>query len=269
MRPLQAPGSSTSRPPATPAGAQSAPGAVDADMSGPAWLTGGFAVLMIMVAICCAGRLAVSRVRGKDTELDTDGLHVLMGVAMAGMLEPRLSPVPGTIWRAVFAAAAAWFAWQAIRARSGRPRGWRCAHPAPHAVECAAMIYMLLPAGSRPSGRGPGMAMPGMNGAGAAGNPALTLVLALFMLGYILWTIDRLASPSPAAAATPAHSAAPSRLAPAAVTASAAARVSGTARPGSIAHGGAPGRAALAPRLATGYKIAMGIGMGYMLVMML
>ena len=235
-------------------------------MSGPAWLAGGFAALMIMVAACGAGRLAVFRVRGKATELDTDGVHVLMGVAMAGMLEPGLSPVPGTVWQAVFAVAAAWFAGQAIRARNGRPGGPLCAHPAPHAVECAAMVYMLLPAGSRPSGRGPGMAMPGMNGSAAAGNPALTLVLALFMLGYILWTIDRLASPSPAAAA---HSAAPGRLAPAAVTASAAARVSGTARPGSIAHGGAPGRAALAPRLATGYKIAMGIGMGYMLVMML
>jgi Domain of unknown function (DUF5134) len=108
-------------------------------MSGPAWLAGGFAALMIMVTACCAGRLAVSRVRGKDTELDTDGLHVLMGAAMAGMLAPRLSPVPGTIWRAVFAAAAAWFAWQAIRAGHGRRGGSRCAHPAPHAVECATM----------------------------------------------------------------------------------------------------------------------------------
>jgi Domain of unknown function (DUF5134) len=238
-------------------------------MSGPAWLTGGFAALMIMVAICCAGRLAVSRVRGRATELDTDGLHVLMGVAMAGMLEPRLSPVPGTIWRAVFAAAAAWFAWQAIRARTGRPGGSRCAHPAPHAVECAAMVYMLLPASSRPSDRAPGMAMPGMTGGGAAGNPALTLVLALFMLGYILWTIDRLASPSRAAATVTAHGTAAGSPPPAALTASATARAPGTARPASIPHSGTPGMLALAPRLATSYKIAMGIGMGYMLVMML
>ena len=238
-------------------------------MSGPAWLTGGFAVLMIMVAIYCAARLAVSRVRGRPTELDTDGLHVLMGVAMAGMLEPRLSPVPGTIWRAVFAAAAAWFAWQAIRAGTGRPGGSRCAHPAPHAVECAAMVYMLLPAGSRPSGRGAGMTMPGMSGGAAAGNPALTLVLALFMLGYILWTIDRLAALSRARAAVTAHGTAAGSPPPAVLTASATARAPGTARPGTIMHSGAPGRLALAPRLATGYKIAMGIGMGYMLIMML
>ena len=238
-------------------------------MTGPPWLAGVFAALMIMVATCCAGRLALFRLRGRDTELDTDGLHVLMGVAMAGMLEPRLSPVPATIWRAVFAAAAAWFAWQAIRAGTGRPGGSRCAHPAPHAVECAAMIYMLLPAGSRPSGRGPGMTMPGMNGGAAAGNPALTLLLALFMLGYILWTIDRLAALSQARATETAHGTAAGSPPPAVLTASATATVPGTARPGSIADGRAPGRLALAPRLATGYKIAMGIGMGYMLIMML
>lgn len=189
-------------------------------MSGPSWLAGGFAALMIMVAACGAGRLAVSRVRGKDTELDADGVHVLMGVAMAGMLEPGLSRVPGAIWRAVFAVAAAWFAWRVIRAGRGRPGGSLCAHPAPHAVECAAMIYMLLPAGARPAGRGSGMAMPGMTGGPVAGNPALTLVLALFMVGYVLWTIDRLASLSRA----------------------------GTA---ATAYGAPAGRPALAPRLAT------------------
>ena len=56
---------------------------------------------------------------------------------------------------------------------------------------------------------------------------------------------------------------------PAALTASATAPAPGTARPGTIMHSGAPGSLALAPRLATGYKIAMGIGMGYMLIMML
>ena len=110
-------------------------------MSGPAWLAGSFAVLMVVIAAYCACRLAVARLRGGDTELDTDGLHVLMGAAMAGMLEPRLTPVPGTAWRAVFAAAAAWFAWQAIRP-GGRAGRARCAHPAPHAVECAVMVYM-------------------------------------------------------------------------------------------------------------------------------
>ena len=237
-------------------------------MSGPAWLAGGFAALMIMVAACCAGRLAVSRVRGKDTELDTDGLHVLMGVAMAGMLEPRLSPVPGTIWRAVFAAAAAWFGWQAIRAR--RPPARRLAVRPPGAARRRMRRHGLhaparrLPAVRPRAGNGHARHERGR----CRGNPALTLVLALFMLGYILWTIDRLASPSRARATATAHGTAAGSPPPAALTASATARVPGTARPGTIVHSGAPA-GSRSPRLATGYKIAMGIGMGYMLIMML
>ena len=47
------------------------------------------------------------------------------------------------------------------------------------------------------------MAMPGMSPGATTGNPAITLVLALFMLGYVLWAIDRLAGVSrPMAAAT-------------------------------------------------------------------
>ena len=167
-------------------------------MSGPAWLAGSFAVLMVVIAVYCAGRLAVSRLRGRDTELDTDGLHILMGVAMAGMLEPRLTPVPVTAWRAVFAAAAAWFAWRAIRpgrrgrghaARTRRPRRRMRRHGL-HAGACR-----LLARGPR-AGHGDARHEPGPT----TGNPALTLVLALFMLGYVLWAIDRLARLSRATA---------------------------------------------------------------------
>lgn len=203
-------------------------------MSGPGWLAGCFTALMIAVAAYCASRLAGSRLRRKDTDLAADGLHVLMGIAMAGMLRPRLIPVPGTIWCAVFAAAAAWFAWQAS------PAGRRTrTHPVPHAIECAAMVYMLAPVGSWPADRGAGAAMPGMTPAGTAGNPALTVLLALFMLGYALHATDQLAALSRARnpAAGPAAAALP--------------------------------RPVLAPRLAASYKIAMAITMGYMLVTML
>jgi Domain of unknown function (DUF5134) len=237
-------------------------------VTGPAWLAGVLAALMILIAAGCAGRLAISHLRRRDTELDADGLHVLMGVAMAGMLEPRLGPLPGTAWQAVFAAAAAWFAWQAIRGRR-RPAGLRCAHPAPHAVECAAMVYMLVPAGSLPSGHGSGMAMPGMSGpAATAANPALALVLALFMLGYMVWTTDRLASLSRARAAATARGAAGGRQSPAS-PAPAAAKTAGTPSPAATAHAGLAGSTALAPRLAACHKIAMSLAMGYMLVMMI
>jgi hypothetical protein len=201
----------------------------DADVSVPGWLVGGFAILMVVTAVYCAARLAISRRSGRTTERDADALHVLMGVAMAGMLEPRLTPIPVIAWRVVFAAAAAWFAWQATH--PGRPaRPARCAYPAAHAVECVAMVYMLLPIGSWPAGHGPAMAMPGMNQGTTAGNPALTLLLALFMLGYVLWAIDRLTH---------------------------------------LPRTPAAGSAVLAPRLAVSYKAAMAVTMGYMLITML
>lgn len=243
-------------------------------MSGPGWLEGGLAVLMIAIAVYCACRLAVSRLRGRETERDADGLHVVMGVAMAGMLEPRLTAVPGAACGVVFAAGAAWFAWQAIRARGRGAVGTRCAHPAPHAIESAAMVYMLVPIDSWRSGHGPGMAMPGMAMPGMSpgattGNPAITLILALFMLGYVLWALDRLAGLSRAMTAATARGTGAAWSSLSAVTAPAAASASGPPAPASLASGHRPGHPALAPRAAACYKIAMAMTMGYMLVMML
>jgi hypothetical protein len=212
-------------------------------VTGPSWLAGAFAAVMIGIALYCAGRLALSRLRRRETEFDADGLHVAMGVAMAGMLVPRLSPLPGSAWEAVFAGAAGWFTWQAIRTRNGSgPGGWRSSHPMPHLVECVAMLYMLLALpGSRPAGAGAGTPMPGMGGSpGAAGAfPALAVVLALFLVGYVVWTTDQLASMARARTAVTA-----------------------------AWHQRAGASLMLAPRLAACYKIAMGITMGYMLIPM-
>jgi hypothetical protein len=192
-----------------------------------------------------------------------------MGVAMAGMLQPRLTAVPAAAWSAVFAAGAAWFAWQAIHARGRGTVGLGCSHPAPHAIESAAMVYMLLPVGSWRSGHGPDMAMPGMSQGATTGNPAVTLILALFMLGYILWALDRLAGLSRATTSATVRGAGTGWPSRAAVTVPAAAGVLGQSALASVAQGHHPGRPALAPRAAACYKIAMAITMGYMLVMML
>ncbi len=126
------------------------------------------------------------------------------------------------------------------------------------------MVYMLFPAMS--AGHLPAMAMGGMNGPGAAGNPAIALVLAVFILGYVLWNTDRLATLSrPGAAASPHHGAA--RLA-SAVAASAGAE-GATQSSSAVSLAGSAASAALAPRFAAAYKIAMSIAMGYMLITML
>jgi hypothetical protein len=217
-------------------------------MAGPSWLAAAFAAVMLVTAVYCAGRLAASRLWRRETEVDADAVHMVMGVAMAGMLLPRLSPLPGSVWEVVFGAGAAWFAWQVARRLSAQREAgasrWRSAHPVPHLVECAAMIYMFAVAPG--SSLGGAMPMPGMGRQGADGSVlALAVVLALFMVGYVLWTADQLTSLARAGVPATRGAATPDRAAQ--------------------LHASP----ALAPALAACSKIAMGITMGYMLLVML
>ncbi len=104
-------------------------------MTGPSWLADGFAGLMLLTAGYCAGRLVAARVQRRPAERDVDLVHVLMGVAMAGMLVPRIGLRPAGlrtgIWAVVFAAAAGWFAWRAglawwLARRPGPPAATTC-----------------------------------------------------------------------------------------------------------------------------------------------
>ena len=215
-------------------------------MTGPGWVAAMLAVLMVIIAGCCVARLAVWGPRGRLTDPQADAAHVLMGVAMAGMLEPGVIAIPDSLWRGVFAAGAGWFGWQAIRAPRRRSLGWaRCGDPVPHAVECGAMLYMLLP--SRQASTGTGMTMPAMGGSGIGVNPALTVALAVFMLGYVLRTADQLTT-GPRGRARPAAA---------------------SDGPGGASHEAHLATTPLAPRVAGSFKIAMSIAMGYMLLTML
>ena len=209
-------------------------------MAGPTWLTGLLAAVMLTAAAYNATRLFAAFRWGRAAELDADGVHVVMGVAMAGMLAPALSFAPARLWQAVFAAAGTWFAWQYVRTRRGARLGpWRCPHPLPHLIECAAMVLMLaLPAAVASTGA---TAATGMSGMSAVTGPAarfspLTLLLALFMVGYVMWLGNNLTALAPA-------------------------RTTGTIT--------TTGTAYLAPRCAACCKIAMGTTMSYMLIMML
>src|SRR4029077_2592132 len=220
-------------------------------MGGPAWLTAIFAAAGLAVAVYCAGRLAAARRWRRPTELDTDGAHVVMGVAMAGMLVSGLRTLPSAIWDAVFAAGAPVFASRMLRPRRGaRSSPWRSSHPLPHLVECAAMVFMflILPATVTAASSGTSTSMT-MTAAAESRFSFLTLPLALFLFGYVVWIGDRVTLHAPALAiAAPA----------------------GDTRP---AIGSGSGFAAtqsyLAPRCAAICKITMGITMGYMLILML
>jgi hypothetical protein len=220
-------------------------------MGGPAWLTAIFAAASLAVAVYCAGRLVVARRGHRPTELDTDGAHVIMGVAMAGMLVSGLRTLPSAIWEVVFAAAAVWFGYRMLQARRGaQPSPWRSSHPLPHLVECAAMVFMflILPAAAGAATSSVSMTMT----ATESRFSFLTLPLAVYLFGYVVWLGDRVTQHAPALAlATAPASAGP--------------------RPGygSGSPSPEPAHPYLAPRCAAICKITMGITMGYMLILML
>ena len=171
-----------------------------------------------------------------------------MGVAMAGMLVSGLRTLPSAIWEVVFAAAAVWFGYRMLQARRGAQSSpWRSSHPLPHLVECAAMVFMflILPAAAGAATSSMSMTMT----ATESRFSFLTLPLAVYLFGYVVWLGDRVTLHVPALAiAAPA----------------------GDTRP---AIGSGSGFAAtqsyLAPRCAAICKITMGITMGYMLILML
>ena len=253
-------------------------------MAGPSWLADTFAATMLVVAGYCAGRLVISRLWRRQTELDGDGIHIVMGVAMAGMLVPRLNPLPAAIWVAGFAGTAAWFCAQAYRAYRGKAvAAWWCPHPVPHLVESAAMLYMFLAVSATRSGGRGGMAGMGAAARSAARFPALGLALALFMIGYVVWTADRItpltaAGPGIAAAVSagsatqePAAGFAALTATGAQATASTQATAAKAPAPAATAASGhrAGSGPFLAPRCLACCRIAMGITMGYLLIVML
>jgi hypothetical protein len=236
-------------------------------MGGQTWLAYTFAIVMIATSAYCLSRLVLSWRQNRSTERPVDATHVVMGVAMAGMLVPRLRIFWAGGWEVVFGIGVAGFAWLAFRelrapkTACGRPRH----HHLQHVLACAAMVYMLAAVPSAAAAAS-GASMGGMSGR-AAHFPTLALLFALALLGYVIWTADRLTSLAPVAALAAVPTAALGLVPAAAAAASGA----GPARsPGPAGPAQAPaGRPPLSPRLAACCEIAMGVTMGYMLILML
>jgi Domain of unknown function (DUF5134) len=251
-------------------------------MAGSSWLPDAFAGIMILTAAYCVSRLVISVWQHRPTEHLVDAVHVLMGVAMAGMLVPRLRVFWTGGWEIVFGAAAVWFAWLAARELRRQAPGRRRSHHLQHVLACAAMLYMLLAATSTAKAVSGGSAMNGLAG-GAGHAPTLALVLAVALVGYVVWTADRL----PALArvtALAARSTAPALGAPSKPAPALARAGTGTipvdTEPAdeatrsvlrdddeapSVRSPGVP----MSPRLSASCEIAMGVTMGYMLILML
>ena len=181
-------------------------------MKGPGWLADLLAITMLMVAIMAAASSASWLRRRGRPDPSPDVVHLLASTAMAGMFEPRFAVVPANAWLALFIAGACWFAWQALYHQGGMGRCARFAHPIPYAIECTTMIYMIWSAASQRVAMqaAAGIAAMSAQAGVLAGNPALALVLAVLLLGCVMWRIDQVthrllhcsASPSAAASIT-------------------------------------------------------------------
>lgn len=242
-------------------------------MTEPVWITRCFAALMLGISAYAACRLIASRLWRRKVELDADIVHLLMGIAMAGMLSAPLNPLPDRAWEAVFALATAWFAGRAVRTRArSAAYGWRCRLPVPHFIESIAMLYMMLSIGGG-MGSSKSMDMPGMDSSAAGERfPAVALLLAVFMLGYVAWLGSQMAELGPSAASTKGGSA--TRLALAYNRSTPDSRRATAQAPPSCDRGAprdamAVSGAIIAPRAAVSYKIAMGITMALMLIVAL
>jgi hypothetical protein len=200
-------------------------------------VTWALVATMLSVAGFCASRIVVARRTGRPAELDSDALHVAMGIAMAGMLATslRIAPlaplrsVPDPLWIGVFLLGAAWFGWQVVRPvlsrqPAGQPAGQHvgrlCPQPAPHLLKCAAMVYMVVAVRKT--------AAPMSMGTSSGRLSFVPLLFALFLIVYVVRLADR-----------------------------------------PVLAGNLAGNGVLAPRCATACKLAMGVTMSYMLVMML
>jgi hypothetical protein len=223
-------------------------------MTGPGWLGWLFAVVMLGTAAYCAGRLAVAWRSRRPTGYAVDLTHVLMGSAMAGMLVPGLGFAPAGLWQVTFAATGCWFAAQAVRglARGGRTEGQPGAAghavtgPFVHVLACGAMLVML----AAPASAAGSTAMADSETATGGLLPVLAILCAVGLLASVVLAADRLTVLAPVPAAAPARAGAGT-----AATAATAATVS-------------PGTP-MSLRLAACCDIAVGVAMGYLLILMI
>ena len=260
-------------------------------MMTPAWILDILAALMLVVAAVSAARLVTARpwASGGGTAgpagPDVDVAHLLMAIAMAGMLTASLTTLPNTAWDVIFGLMTAWFAWRVWRdARANGVRALAGGHCAPHLVHSAAMLYMFT-ALAVPGG-GSGMAGMGASGGSAMQTleyPTLAFIFALILIGYSAWDLDQLSGRRyslaiagaplnrvPAmAGAEPTAAALPGLAATGHATSASAPSAADTLPGGS--RGSGPGVRALllSPGTTVGCRIVMGITMAFMLVIMI
>lgn len=208
-----------------------------------------FVSVMFAVATYSMGRLLLARQLGRRNHYDVNVAHVVMAVAMIGMLVPRWNVISSGPGEVVFGAMAIYFL--AVTVGVALRRGpWGdddlahpTYHPLVHLLMACAMLdmYGLGMAQSRTSGAAMAMAQ----GSSSAGGPGLTLFLVALLIVAAVWLLDEISAP----ALSP-------QLAGSSVANREGERVVVTSE-----------RPWLAPRLEISCHVAMCVTMAYMLVL--
>jgi Domain of unknown function (DUF5134) len=260
-------------------------------MTVPGFILDIFAAIMLVVAAISAARLVADRPWRRDvSDADVDTAHLLMGIAMAGTLAASLATLPDGVWTVIFAVLTAWFGWRVYH--ESRGEGARIlvdGHHAPHLVHSAAMVYMFAALSTPVAARGAGM-----SGMGASGTsmqtlsaPVVAFIFALLLAGYVVMDLDQLSSlasnrhflavaastvPAAAAAGGSVNATVASSSGPAMAESSVTTMPERSASPAKPTDGPAADparRALLDPRTAVGCRIAMGVTMAFMLIIMI
>ena len=253
----------------------------------PGWILDAFAAIMLVVAAVSAARLVAARPWQRGAVVtDTDISHLLMGIAMAGRLASSLTTLPNDAWIAVFAVLTAWLGYRVTRDyRANGARALAVGHCAPHLAHSAAMVYMFAAITAPVAGGGGMGGMGGMSGMSALRVPTLAFLFALTLAGYTIWDLDQLSSlwrglaPAVAGAPSPVPSGAPTGALGASAVIGAVAgpgadyglpdSPSGTGHGGTTGSGSGATSVLDSPGIVVGCRIAMGVTMALMLILMI
>lgn len=151
----------------------------------PPWLYDLFAVLMFGVAAYSGFLLGQDmrsrRFRGGDVQLS----HLVMGLTMAGMFEPKWSFGPSPMWELLFGGLFVWFIYSGGRSLSAY--GLHVPHAAVHALMSLAMLLMFwFPMGVS---HGAMVMSGGASTGGSRIDPGLAVVIAFLLCASAIFTL--------------------------------------------------------------------------------
>ena len=107
-------------------------------MNAPIWLSTLLSILMVAVACAAVVRMVVAGGWRRSVDYETEALHLLAGLAAAGLISSWAGTLPRPAWTVVFVAAGvylavrAWRSWADTKARRVLLGGFAC---------CAVLVY--------------------------------------------------------------------------------------------------------------------------------